>query len=149
VTRSDEPNQAPDDRPKEKLPEPLPDEDDERPPDSPFRTEEFEMSRRQVGHLLAREIYGGTLTPTRAHREVLAREAGVPLSAVRTREQAVRVAAAVLEVPAHQRRARMGVRSLSGDLTKEELYNRAKRLNIKRRSKMNKRQLQAAVNRRK
>jgi hypothetical protein len=33
--------------------------------------------------------------------------------------------------------------------TKEQLYNQAKRLNIKGRSKMNKRQLQAAVNRRK
>jgi hypothetical protein len=32
--------------------------------------------------------------------------------------------------------------------TKEQLYNQAKRLNIKGRSKMNKRQLQAAVNRR-
>jgi hypothetical protein len=31
--------------------------------------------------------------------------------------------------------------------TKEQLYNQAKRLNIKGRSKMNKRQLQAAVNR--
>jgi hypothetical protein len=33
--------------------------------------------------------------------------------------------------------------------TKEQLYNEAKRLNIKGRSKMNKRQLQAAVNRKK
>jgi hypothetical protein len=33
--------------------------------------------------------------------------------------------------------------------TKEQLYNSAKRLNIKGRSKMNKRQLLAAVNRRK
>jgi hypothetical protein len=33
--------------------------------------------------------------------------------------------------------------------TKEQLYNQAKRLNIKGRSRMNKRQLQAAVNRRK
>jgi hypothetical protein len=33
--------------------------------------------------------------------------------------------------------------------TKEQLYNQAKRLNIKGRSKMNKRQLLAAVNRRK
>jgi hypothetical protein len=33
--------------------------------------------------------------------------------------------------------------------TKEQLYNQAKRLNIRGRSKMNKRQLQAAVNRRK
>ena len=33
--------------------------------------------------------------------------------------------------------------------TKEQLYNQAKRLNIKGRSKMNKRQLQAAVNRKK
>jgi hypothetical protein len=33
--------------------------------------------------------------------------------------------------------------------TKEQLYNQAKRLNVKGRSKMNKRQLQAAVNRRK
>ncbi len=31
--------------------------------------------------------------------------------------------------------------------TKEQLYNQAKRLNVKGRSKMNKRQLQAAVNR--
>jgi hypothetical protein len=33
--------------------------------------------------------------------------------------------------------------------TKEQLYNQAKRLNIKGRSQMNKRQLQAAVNRKK
>jgi hypothetical protein len=33
--------------------------------------------------------------------------------------------------------------------TKEQLYNQAKRLNVKGRSKMNKRQLLAAVNRRK
>jgi hypothetical protein len=33
--------------------------------------------------------------------------------------------------------------------TKEQLYNQAKRLNIKGRSRMNKRQLQAAVNRKK
>jgi hypothetical protein len=33
--------------------------------------------------------------------------------------------------------------------TKEQLYNQAKRLNIRGRSRMNKRQLQAAVNRRK
>ena len=33
--------------------------------------------------------------------------------------------------------------------TKEQLYNQAKRLNVTGRSKMNKRQLQAAVNRRK
>jgi len=47
---------------------------------------------------------------------------------------------------------RGGQRSRSGrstGQTKEQLYNQAKRLNIKGRSKMNKRQLLAAVNRRK
>ena len=47
---------------------------------------------------------------------------------------------------------RGGLRSRSGrstGQTKEQLYNQAKRPNIKGRSKMNKRQLLAAVNRRK
>ena len=50
---------------------------------------------------------------------------------------------------------RGGLRSHSGRTgghsgqTKEQLYNEAKRLNVKGRSKMNKRQLLAAVNRRK
>jgi hypothetical protein len=50
---------------------------------------------------------------------------------------------------------RGGLRSGSGRTgghsgqTKEQLYNQAKRLNIKGRSKMNKRQLLAAVNRKK
>jgi hypothetical protein len=46
---------------------------------------------------------------------------------------------------------RGGLRSHSGarGQTKEQLYNQAKRLNIKGRSKMNKRQLVAAVNRKK
>jgi hypothetical protein len=50
---------------------------------------------------------------------------------------------------------RGGLRSRSGSTggrsgqTKEQLYNQAKRLNIKGRSKMNKRQLLAAVNRKK
>jgi hypothetical protein len=50
---------------------------------------------------------------------------------------------------------RGGLRSRSGRTggasgqTKEQLYNQAKRLNIKGRSKMNKRQLLAAVNRKK
>jgi hypothetical protein len=46
---------------------------------------------------------------------------------------------------------RGGLRSHSGPggQTKEQLYNQAKRLNIKGRSKMNKRQLLAAVNRKK
>jgi hypothetical protein len=46
---------------------------------------------------------------------------------------------------------RGGLRSHSGarGQTKEQLYNQAKRLNIKGRSKMNKRQLLAAVNRKK
>jgi hypothetical protein len=43
---------------------------------------------------------------------------------------------------------RSGTRRAKGQ-TKEQLYNRAKRLNIKGRSSMNKRQLQAAVNRKK
>jgi len=43
---------------------------------------------------------------------------------------------------------RSGTRRAKGQ-TKEQLYNQAKRLNIKGRSGMNKRQLQAAVNRRK
>ena len=46
---------------------------------------------------------------------------------------------------------RGGLRSHSGagGQTKEQLYNQARRLNIKGRSKMNKRQLLAAINRRK
>jgi hypothetical protein len=47
---------------------------------------------------------------------------------------------------------RGGLRSRSGrstGQTKEQLYNQAKRLNIKGRSRMNKRQLLAAVNRKK
>ena len=47
---------------------------------------------------------------------------------------------------------RGGLRSGTGRATgqtKEQLYNQAKRLNIKGRSRMNKRQLLAAVNRRK
>ncbi len=47
---------------------------------------------------------------------------------------------------------RGGLRSGTGrqkGQTKEQLYNQAKRLNIKGRSRMNKRQLQAAVNRKK
>jgi hypothetical protein len=46
---------------------------------------------------------------------------------------------------------RGGLRSHSGarGQTKEQLYNEAKRLNIKGRSNMNKRQLLAAVNRKK
>jgi hypothetical protein len=43
---------------------------------------------------------------------------------------------------------RSGTRRPKGQ-TKEQLYNQAKRLNIKGRSKMNKAQLQAAVNRKK
>jgi len=43
---------------------------------------------------------------------------------------------------------RSGTRRAKGQ-TKEQLYNRARRLNIMGRSRMNKRQLQAAVNRRK
>jgi hypothetical protein len=43
---------------------------------------------------------------------------------------------------------RSGTRRQKGR-TKEQLYNEAKRLNVKGRSKMNKSQLQAAVNRRK
>jgi hypothetical protein len=43
---------------------------------------------------------------------------------------------------------RSGTRRAKGQ-TKEQLYNQAKRLNIKGRSSMNKRQLQAAVNRKK
>jgi hypothetical protein len=43
---------------------------------------------------------------------------------------------------------RSGGRRSTGQ-TKEQLYNQAKRLNIKGRSKMNKRQLLAAVNRKK
>jgi hypothetical protein len=43
---------------------------------------------------------------------------------------------------------RSGTRRAKGQ-TKEQLYNQAKRLNIKGRSGMNKRQLQAAVNRKK
>jgi len=43
---------------------------------------------------------------------------------------------------------RSGTRRSTGQ-TKEQLYNQAKRLNIKGRSTMNKRQLQAAVNRKK
>jgi hypothetical protein len=43
---------------------------------------------------------------------------------------------------------RSGTRRPKGQ-TKEQLYNEAKRLNIKNRSKMNKSQLQAAVNRKK
>ena len=43
---------------------------------------------------------------------------------------------------------RSGTRRQKGQ-TKEQLYNEAKRLNIKGRSRMNKRQLQAAVNRKK
>ena len=46
---------------------------------------------------------------------------------------------------------RGGLRSRSGPKgqTKEQLYNQAKRLNVKGRSSMNKRQLLAAVNRKK
>src|SRR6266540_7210794 len=43
---------------------------------------------------------------------------------------------------------RSGTRRPKGQ-TKEQLYNQAKRLNVKGRSSMNKRQLQAAVNRKK
>ena len=43
--------------------------------------------------------------------------------------------------------SRTSSRSSSRDMSKEQLYNQAKRLNIKGRSKMNKRQLLAAVNR--
>jgi hypothetical protein len=43
---------------------------------------------------------------------------------------------------------RSGTRRSTGQ-TKEQLYNQAKRLNIKGRSRMNKRQLLAAVNRKK
>jgi hypothetical protein len=43
---------------------------------------------------------------------------------------------------------RSGTRRQKGQ-TKEQLYNEAKRLNIRGRSRMNKRQLQAAVNRKK
>jgi hypothetical protein len=43
---------------------------------------------------------------------------------------------------------RSGTRRSTGQ-TKEQLYNQAKRLNIRGRSKMNKRQLLAAVNRKK
>jgi hypothetical protein len=43
---------------------------------------------------------------------------------------------------------RSGTRRQKGQ-TKEQLYNQAKRLNIKGRSRMNKQQLQAAVNRKK
>ena len=43
---------------------------------------------------------------------------------------------------------RSGTRRTKGQ-TKEQLYNQAKRLNIKGRSRMNKRQLLAAVNRKK
>jgi hypothetical protein len=44
--------------------------------------------------------------------------------------------------------SRSGTRRSTGQ-TKEQLYNQAKRLNVKGRSRMNKRQLLAAVNRKK
>ena len=47
------------------------------------------------------------------------------------------------------RRGGLRSRSGAGGQTKEQLYNQAKRLNVKGRSKMNKRQLLAAVNRKK
>jgi hypothetical protein len=47
------------------------------------------------------------------------------------------------------RRGGLRSRSGPGGQTKEQLYNQAKRLDIKGRSKMNKRQLLAAVNRKK
>ena len=47
------------------------------------------------------------------------------------------------------RRSRSGRTGGHSGQTKEQLYNQAKRLNIKGRSKMNKRQLLAAVNRKK
>lgn len=46
-------------------------------------------------------------------------------------------------------RSRSGRTGGSSGQTKEQLYNQAKRLNIRGRSKMNKRQLLAAVNRKK
>ena len=48
-----------------------------------------------------------------------------------------------------RRRVTTRTRSTTSGPTKEQLYNQAKRLGIKGRSKMNKGQLQAAVNRKK
>jgi hypothetical protein len=47
------------------------------------------------------------------------------------------------------RRGGLRSRTGPGGQTKEQLYNQAKRLNVKGRSRMNKRQLLAAVNRKK
>jgi len=70
----------------------------------------------------------------------------------RTGETRQRLRSSTRDVSSSRRgglRSRSGSTGGSSGQTKEQLYNQAKRLNIKGRSKMNKRQLLAAVNRKK
>jgi hypothetical protein len=67
----------------------------------------------------------------------------------RSGESRTRSRSSTRDISAGRRGGLRAHRSSPRGQTKEQLYNQAKRLNIKGRSKMNKRQLLAAVNRKK
>ena len=100
---------------------------------------------RQYEHIKDSARKGGAST-TRA-KEIAART--VNKERARKGESRQRSRSSTRDISSGRRGGlRSGTRRAKGQ-TKEQLYNQAKRLNIKGRSSMNKRQLLAAVNRKK
>jgi hypothetical protein len=99
---------------------------------------------RQYEHIKEGERKRGT--STKRAKEIAART--VNKERARSGESRTRSRSSTRDMSPSRRG---GLRSHSGarGQTKEQLYNQAKRLNIRGRSKMNKRQLLAAVNRKK
>jgi hypothetical protein len=103
---------------------------------------------RQYEHIKESEREQGR--PTKRAKEIAART--VNKERARSGEARERSRSSVQDMSSSRRG---GLRSHSGKTgghsgqTKEQLYNEARRLNIKGRSRMNKRQLLAAVNRKK
>jgi hypothetical protein len=84
---------------------------------------------------------------TKRAKEIAART--VNKERARTGEARQRSRSSTRDISSGRRGGLRSRSSRSTGQTKEQLYNQAKRLNIKGRSKMNKRQLLAAVNRKK
>jgi hypothetical protein len=99
---------------------------------------------RQYKHIRDSERKSGA--STKRSKEIAART--VNKERARSGESRTRSRSSTRDMSSSRRG---GLRSHSGarGQTKEQLYNQAKRLNIKGRSTMNKRQLLAAVNRKK
>jgi hypothetical protein len=103
---------------------------------------------RQYEHIKGSAKKRGT--STKRAKEIAART--VNKERARTGEARQRSRSSTRDMTSSRRgglRSRSGRTGGAGGQTKEQLYNQAKRLNIKGRSKMNKRQLLAAVNRKK